>query len=299
MTRHRLGKGTKLSGRYQANPVRAVRVRTPDAAVPVRSMPGWDAGTRPGPAAAREGRARYRPRPPPGEASWTSPHALCIQHRFEQDSSPSRAAQLVRSLLHSLPRQHGRDTRQGTGPVTAPVVTSSGHTVVLQLSSGITRPVRRRSWPSGAQPAGPGGVPRRWTKILRRFLFGVARPIRWRFLPSGTHRQALAVVPRRRTKIPHRSCSGWRARYDGGFCHRARNPEHRGVRGVAPPGENSYASAAAPAAFASGVDSAVEVRGAGAEAPMAPSERISIRHPVSRAASRAFCPSLPMASESW
>lgn len=27
--------------------------------------------------------------------------------------------------------------------------------------------------------------------------------------------------------------------------------------------------------------------------------RMSIRHPVSRAASRAFCPSLPMARESW
>ncbi len=29
------------------------------------------------------------------------------------------------------------------------------------------------------------------------------------------------------------------------------------------------------------------------------SDRMSIRHPVSLAASRAFCPSLPMASESW
>ena len=29
------------------------------------------------------------------------------------------------------------------------------------------------------------------------------------------------------------------------------------------------------------------------------SERMSIRQPVSRAASRAFCPSRPMASDSW
>jgi hypothetical protein len=29
------------------------------------------------------------------------------------------------------------------------------------------------------------------------------------------------------------------------------------------------------------------------------SGRMSMRHPVSRAASRAFCPSLPMASDSW
>ena len=57
-----------------------------------------------------------------------------------------------------------------------------------------------------------------------------------------------------------------------------------------------HASAEASAALAS---SAVEARGAGAEAPTAPSERMSIRQPVSRAASRAFCPSLPMASDSW
>jgi hypothetical protein len=51
---------------------------------------------------------------------------------------------------------------------------------------------------------------------------------------------------------------------------------------VCSPGDNSYASAASSDAGATG----------------APSERMSIRQPVSRAASRAFCPSLPMASES-
>jgi hypothetical protein len=60
-----------------------------------------------------------------------------------------------------------------------------------------------------------------------------------------------------------------------------------------------YASAEASAALAPSAVSAVEARGAGAEAPTAPSERMSIRQPVSRAASRAFCPSLPMASDSW
>jgi hypothetical protein len=115
MAQHRLGKGTKLAGRYRANPVRAVRVRTPDAAVPVRGMPGLDASMRPGPAAALGGQARYRPRPPRGEASWTSPHALYSQHRCEQVSSPYRAALLVRSLLLSLPRHHTRGTPQGTG----------------------------------------------------------------------------------------------------------------------------------------------------------------------------------------
>ena len=33
--------------------------------------------------------------------------------------------------------------------------------------------------------------------------------------------------------------------------------------------------------------------------PWPPSGRMSIRHPVSRAASRAFCPSRPIASDSW
>jgi hypothetical protein len=68
------------------------------------------------------------------------------------------------------------------------------------------------------------------------------------------------------------------------------------VRGTREPRAASYASAEAPAALAA---SPAEARGAGAEAPTAPSERMSMRQPVSRAASRAFCPSLPMASESW
>ena len=115
MTRRQPGKGMKPAGRCQVNPGRAVRARTPDAAAPVRSKPGWDAGTRPGLVAALGGRARYRSRPPLGEASQTSPHAPCTQHRCEPVSSPSQAAQLVRSLLSSLPRRHERGTRRGTG----------------------------------------------------------------------------------------------------------------------------------------------------------------------------------------
>ena len=38
---------------------------------------------------------------------------------------------------------------------------------------------------------------------------------------------------------------------------------------------------------------------AGPPPAVPPSGRMSMRHPVSRAASRAFCPSRPMASESW
>jgi hypothetical protein len=68
-TRRRHGKGTKPAGWCQAHPKRAKREGTPDAAAPVRGTPGWDAGTRPCPVAALEGRARCRPRPPLGEAS--------------------------------------------------------------------------------------------------------------------------------------------------------------------------------------------------------------------------------------
>jgi hypothetical protein len=85
------------------------------------------------------------------------------------------------------------------------------------------------------------------------------------------------------------------------FCHRAGKLRRRRVRGAFPEDSRGrvpgYASAAASAAFASAVEG--DWRGEGADAVMAPSERMSIRQPVSRAASRAFCPSLPMASESW
>jgi hypothetical protein len=91
-----------------------VRERTPGAAAPVRSTPGLDADTHPGPAAALEGRARYRPRPPLDEASWTSPRVPCSQHRCVPGNSPAQAARLARSLLFSLPRHHGSGTRRGT-----------------------------------------------------------------------------------------------------------------------------------------------------------------------------------------
>src|SRR6478609_335161 len=65
------------------------------------------------------------------------------------------------------------------------------------------------------------------------------------------------------------------------------SPSHPRCGGV-------YRSAASAALV-----SDVAVRGAGADALTAPSERMSIRQPVSRAASRAFCPSLPIARESW
>jgi hypothetical protein len=102
------GKGTKLAGRRQANPGRAVRARTPGAAAPVRSTPSRDAGTRPGPAASRGGQGRCRPRPPPGVASWTSPRVPCSQHRCVPGNSPAQAAQIARSLHPSLPRHQAR-----------------------------------------------------------------------------------------------------------------------------------------------------------------------------------------------
>lgn len=96
--RRRAGKDTKPAERCQANPERVVRVRTPGAAVPVRSRPDWGAGKLPGPAAALGGRARYRPRPPLGEAYWTWPYALCSRHTSGEVSSPAQAAWLARSL---------------------------------------------------------------------------------------------------------------------------------------------------------------------------------------------------------
>jgi hypothetical protein len=75
--------------------------------------------------------------------------------------------------------------------------------------------------------------------------------------------------------------------------HRQRRPGNRVAY------QASAAASAAGAVSPAGAVSAAEVRGAGADAPTAPSERMSIRQPVSRAASRAFWPSLPMASDSW
>src|SRR5690606_30466179 len=59
--------------------------------------------------------------------------------------------------------------------------------------------------------------------------------------------------------------------------------------------EGGYCSGVPPAA-----EAACGPAGAGSDCPaVSASLRMSIRHPVSRAASRAFCPSLPMASDSW
>ena len=87
---------------------------------------------------------------------------------------------------------------------------------------------------------------------------------------------------------------------------------HRQVyRPAAPPQSAVPAARPSSAARSTAGDSPSEPGGAlgvrrrrraarvGASGAGAASLRMSIRHPVSRAASRAFCPSLPMASESW
>src|SRR6516165_4656138 len=76
-----------------------MHARTPDVAAPVRSTPGWDAGTHPGRAAALEGRARCRPRPPPGEAGWTLPRVPYNQRKCVPENSPAPAAQIARPFL--------------------------------------------------------------------------------------------------------------------------------------------------------------------------------------------------------
>jgi len=105
MTRCQPRKGTQRAGRCQANPGRAVRAGTPDAAVPVRGTPSWDAGTRPGLDAALGGRERYRSRPPRGEASWTSPHALCKPTQVRKRFLPRlRQLSSCGHYIFSLPR---------------------------------------------------------------------------------------------------------------------------------------------------------------------------------------------------
>ena len=94
-------KGTKTTGPRRVDPAREERAGTPCGAAPVRSMPVWDAGRHPGPAAALGGQARYRPRPPRGEASWTLPPVPYTQHRCVPDTFPAAAvvsAQIVRSF---------------------------------------------------------------------------------------------------------------------------------------------------------------------------------------------------------
>ena len=99
--------GTKQARRSRADPERATRAGTPGAAAPVRSTPGWDAGTLPGRAAALEGRARYRPPPPPGEAGWTSPHApysqrKCVPEKFPAQAQAAQSARPILTIVYRL-----------------------------------------------------------------------------------------------------------------------------------------------------------------------------------------------------
>src|SRR6516164_9750964 len=94
-----------------------MHARTPDVAAPVRSTPGWDAGTHPGRAAALEGRARCRPRPPPGEAGWTLPRAPYNQRKYVPEKSRAPAAQIARPFLTVVYRVTKPRARvQVTGP---------------------------------------------------------------------------------------------------------------------------------------------------------------------------------------
>jgi hypothetical protein len=64
------------------------------------------------------------------------------------------------------------------------------------------------------------------------------------------------------------------------------------LAGPAESGETDVAGRAGGSGEADGLAGSGEAVGAA-------SDRMSIRQPVSRAASLAFCPSLPIASESW
>lgn len=85
-------KDTKPAGRYRASPSRAVRGAAPGVASPFQDSPGWGAGTRLGRAAAHGGRARFRLRPPRGEARRTWPLVPCSQHRYAPGNFPAAPA---------------------------------------------------------------------------------------------------------------------------------------------------------------------------------------------------------------
>ena len=80
---------------------------------------------------------------------------------------------------------------------------------------------------------------------------------------------------------------------------RARPPRRRRLLATAA----GSASATAAGSSAAGSSTGAAAAGAGAagrdSSATCVSDLMSIRHPVSRAASRAFCPSLPIASDSW
>ncbi len=63
--------GSPRACRYPTGSACAAPARVPCGAARARSIPGWDADTRPGRAAALAGQERYRPRPPPNAASQT------------------------------------------------------------------------------------------------------------------------------------------------------------------------------------------------------------------------------------
>jgi len=91
-------KGTNTTGSRRAGPARETRVGTPGVAAPVRGRQDWDGDRHPGPAASYGGRARYRSRPPRGEAGWTWPRVPCNQRRCVPEGFPGAVAQLVRSF---------------------------------------------------------------------------------------------------------------------------------------------------------------------------------------------------------
>jgi hypothetical protein len=90
--------GTPRACQYRTVPAGAAPAETPFGAALARSIPGGDAGTRPGRAAALEGRERCRPLPPPSAASQTWPHGPCSLCMCGSQARPAHAARTVWSL---------------------------------------------------------------------------------------------------------------------------------------------------------------------------------------------------------
>jgi hypothetical protein len=90
--------GTPRACWHRTVPAGAGPAETPFGAALARSIPGGDAGTRPGRATALEGRERCRPLPPPSAASQTWPHGSCNRYMCGSQARPALAARTVWSL---------------------------------------------------------------------------------------------------------------------------------------------------------------------------------------------------------
>ena len=238
---------------------------------PAPSRPRRGRGTRPGRAGVRSGRARSSRRRSGRSGSGRAWAAPCGRRRSSargRDArgwgGPGRCRPPPRLRRHLL---GGRGLSGPLGRAPSRPATASGSAVAGRRRS--TSAARRRPWPwSRAASSGRGSAAARRRAPRRRVPRRQARL-------GGSRPSALVVARLLRG-------GGLGAVRLGSGCLGGR-------LGRRPPAAGASAAAASGAAGATG---------AAAASAAATSLRMSIRQPVSRAASRAFWPSRPMASES-